>query len=55
MLRDYPARLAAVAKIANLCTLAKWGFALISIVLLLIAAAGLLLTKILPPKISQTA
>ena len=54
MLRDYPARLESLAKIANLCTLTKWGFALLSIVLLLIAAAGLLVTKILQPKINQT-
>ena len=54
LLRNYPTRLDTVARVANICTLAKWGFALISTVLLLIALLGLLVTKILRREISQT-
>ena len=41
MLRDYPHQLVNLEKIANLFTLAKWLFALISTVLLLVAFFGL--------------
>jgi hypothetical protein len=41
MLRDYPHQLVNLEKISNLFTLAKWLFALISIVLLLVAFFGL--------------
>lgn len=55
MLRNYPARLYAVARIANVCTLAKWGFALISLVLALISLIGLLTLKFRRPAASRTA
>lgn len=55
MLRDYPARLYTLARIANVCTLAKWGFALISLALALISLVGLLVQKWKRPAVSQTA
>jgi hypothetical protein len=41
MLRDFPRELVKLEKVANLCTLAKWAFAAISIVLLLVAVFGI--------------
>lgn len=54
MLKSYPARLDAVARAANVFTFAKWGFALINILLLLTALLGLLCKKIFRRKINQT-
>jgi|SRR5882672_10955297 len=45
MLKGYPNCLNTIARAANVFTLAKWGFALASIILLLLALAGLITTK----------
>jgi hypothetical protein len=42
LLRHYPEDLAGTAKVANVLTLAKWAFAVFSVVLMLVAIAGLL-------------
>jgi hypothetical protein len=46
MLRSYPRELTNLEKLANIFTLAKWLFAAVSIVLLLIAAIGMLIRSI---------
>jgi len=45
MLRHYPQRLDGVARVANIFTLTKWAFAVFSMVLVIIGAAGLLLRR----------
>lgn len=45
MLRVYPQELSTLEKVANLCTLAKWIFAVISFGLLFVAALGLLFRR----------
>jgi len=55
MLRNYPSHLDAVVRVANVCTLAKWGSALLSVILLLISLGGLLVTKIRRPTASRSA
>jgi len=45
MLRDYPQRLEGVARVANIFTLAKWAFAVFSVVLVVIGAGGLLFRR----------
>ena len=49
MLRSYPEELPNLQKLANVCTLAKWTFAEISIVLLLVAILGLLFRSLRRP------
>jgi hypothetical protein len=46
MLRHYPEELVNLEKLANVFTLAKWLFAAVSIVLMLVATIGLLLRSI---------
>jgi len=53
MLKSYPNRLDAIARVANVFTLAKWGFALISILLLLITLIGFFVTKLFRRGINQ--
>ncbi len=45
MLRHYPQRLEGVARVANIFTLTKWSFAVFSMVLVIIGAAGLLFRR----------
>ena len=49
LLRIYPVESRALQKLANVCTLAKWTFAAISIVLLLVAILGLLIRNLRRP------
>jgi hypothetical protein len=49
MLRSYPEELPNLQKLANVFTLAKWTFAAISIVLLLVAILGLLIRNLRRP------
>lgn len=49
MLRSYPEELLNLQKLANVFTLAKWTFAAISIVLLLVAILGLLIRNLRRP------
>lgn len=49
ILRSYPEELPNLQKLANVCTLAKWTFAAISIVLLLVAILGLLFRSLRRP------
>jgi hypothetical protein len=49
MLRSYPAELPNFEKLANTFTLAKWTFAAVSIVLLLVATLGLLIRNLRRP------
>jgi hypothetical protein len=48
ILRNYPVELPTLEKLANAFTLAKWTFATLSIVLLLVAILGLLIRKLRP-------
>jgi len=43
LLRIYPVESRALQKLANVCTLAKWSFVVVSIVLLLMATLGSLI------------
>ncbi len=45
MLRHYPQRLDGVARLANVFTLTKWGFAVFSMVMVFIGAGGLLFRR----------
>ncbi len=46
MLRDYPQRLDGLVRVANIFTLTKWAFAILSMVLVIIGAGGLAVRRL---------
>jgi hypothetical protein len=52
ILRSYPVELRNLEKLANAFTLAKWTFAAVSIVLLLVAILGLLIRNLRRPALA---